>query len=255
MQNLMTISITILGDSSEEVLNTLRRPTQLEYSHNPSVRLINLQIKLVMLDLIRRTYLTVLEELEKQLRPNAPAQWAPAFCCIMILNMCAEMVQRTADARITSAMDDMAKSSNGRDKNGNKPSYEDSIHVSRMLDDHPISNATGLFHLINKTNKSREGMKREKAFNPIRDGLDDRTRADLDSSAEKLITDIRKIVTKHRKYILIIASLANTNAGDELESRAATPSFHGSSDPFKDHAKFRKRNSGRLVAAFLKSFL
>lgn len=199
MQYFVNKSITILRDSSEMVLNNLKRPTQLDYSHNPSVRLINLQIKHIMLGIITKTYAAVLEELEKLLRPKEPQLWAPTFCCIMILNMCAEMVQETTDFRIACAMDDMKKSPDGRDKNGNKPSQEESISVCRKLDSLPIANATATFHLMNRTKKVNSRRAQRKAYNPIRDQLDGKEAAELDPGVKELITRVCHIVTEHRE--------------------------------------------------------
>lgn len=200
MQYFMTKSVTILRDSSEDVLNSLPRPMEFEYSHNPHLRLVNIQIKHMMYSLIRETYLDVLEELEKELRPKDPALWAPTFCCIMILCMCAEMVQTTADFRIVNALDDKNKSTSGLDKNGNSPSRDDSIDVCRKLDDLPIANVASIFHLIYKTAKLRDGSKREESFNPIRDGLDIVRKAKLGQDVEEFVGRIHA-VTKDRECI------------------------------------------------------
>jgi hypothetical protein len=201
MQYFMTKSVTILRDSSEDVLNRLPRPTEFEYSHNPNLRLVNIQIKHMMCFLIRETYLDVLGELEKELRLRERTSWAPTFCCIMILCMCAEMVQTTTDFRVVNALDDKAKSTSGLDKNGNSPSRDDSIGVCRKLDDLPIASATSIFHLIYRTNKFRDGLKREESFKPIRDGLDTVRKAKLGQDVEEFVDRIHAVVSKHRECI------------------------------------------------------
>jgi hypothetical protein len=46
------------------------------------------------------------------------------------------------------------------------------------------------------------------------------------------------------------------NLGDEIDSRIAeNPNFDPNHDLLTNHMAFRKRNSGRLVSKFLKSFM
>lgn len=153
MQYFMMTSITILGDSSTEILNNRARPRQLEYTHNPSLRLVNIQIKHVMCILIKEMYLKILGELEKCLcEKNKLALWAPNFCCIMILCMCAEMVQTSTDLRTVNSLNERAKpSTRGLDANSKSPSRDESIEACRKIDDLPIASAMNTFHLVYKT--------------------------------------------------------------------------------------------------------
>ena len=222
MQYFMTKSITILRDLSGDVLNSLPRPTQLEYACNPNLRLINIQIKHEMYFLIRKTYLDVLEELDKQMRRKDPTLWAPTFCCIMILCMCAERVQTNTDFRILSGLDEEAaelvsssagldnnnSSSNNNNNNNNnnnssrtpRPSRDESIDVCRKLDNQPIASAISLFHMVYRTNKVRDSSKkREESFNPIRDGLEMVRKAKLGQDVEEFVSRIRAVVAEHRE--------------------------------------------------------
>jgi hypothetical protein len=45
-----------------------------------------------------------------------------------------------------------------------------------------------------------------------------------------------------------------TLRGDEIEKRAENPKWGLDLDLLADHYRFRRENSGRLVAKFLKSF-
>jgi hypothetical protein len=202
MQFFMTKSIVLLQDKSENVLKHLPGPIQLD-SQNPDLRLINIQLKHVMYSLIRETYVEVLEELEKDLRPKEPALWAPTFCCILILCMCAEMVQITSDFRVVNALDDMSKSTDGLDKNGNSASREDSIDVCRKLDDLPLASAESSFHLIYKTIKLKDGLKREQGFNPIRNRLDTVRKAKLDQDVEDFVGRIHAVVANHSECLSV----------------------------------------------------
>lgn len=193
----MTKTIMILEDSSEIVLDNLPRPYQLDYTHNPNVRLVNIQIKHVMCSLIQQTYFNVLEELEKILRPKEPRLWAPTFCGIVILCMCAELVQTTTDLRVVNALDDKADSPSGQDRNGNLPSRDDSIDACRRLDELPIASAINTFHWVSKNNKTRDGSKRDSSFNPIRDGVGTVRSAYLGQDVEDLVTRIHTVMKEH----------------------------------------------------------
>jgi len=198
MQFFITKSIVLLQDESENALKHLPGPVELN-SQNPDLRLINIQLKHVMYSMIRETYVEVLEELEKDLRLKGPALWAPTFCCILVLCMCAEMVQITSDLRVVNALDDMSKSTDGLDKNGNSASREDSIDVCRKLDDLPLASAESSFHLIYKTVKLKDGSKRDRGFNPIRDGLNTVRKAKLGKDVEDFVSRIQAVVVNHRE--------------------------------------------------------
>jgi hypothetical protein len=198
MQFFITKSVVLLQDESENVLKHLPGPVELD-SQNPDLRLINIQLKHEMYFLIRETYVDILEELEKGLLLKRPALWAQTFCCILILCMCAEMVQITSDFRVVNALDDMSKSPDGLDKNGNSASREDSIDVCRKLDDLPLASAESSFHLVYKMIKLKDGSKRERGFNPIRDGLDTVRKAKLGKDVEDFVSRIQAVMANHRE--------------------------------------------------------
>jgi len=201
--------------------------------------LINVQIKNIMYFLIRDTYLNVLDELEKDyLRPKDPASWTSAFCGVLVLCMCAEMVQINSDFRVVSALDDMSKSSDGLDKNGNSTTREDSIDVCLKLDDLAIASAVGSFHLVYRAIKFRDGPKLIQGFNPIRDGPGIVRRARLGQDVEDFVVSIQAAMAKHR---------------NELGEQVTTPTFRKFQNVLKDHNFLRKHNSGRLVSGFLRS--
>jgi hypothetical protein len=204
MQSFMSTSITLLRDSAAEILDSLPRPrpSQHLYTKNPSVYLVNIEVKIVMLSLMQETYLDILEELERALCHKGPALWAPTFCCIMILCMCAEIVQTTTDLRIVNSVDDKAKSATGPDKNDNSMSRDDSIAVCRRLDDLPIASAMNSFHLVYRTNKpTRDGSKRDDNFNPIAHEIDTKTKDKMSYRDQDFVARIRSIVNLHREYI------------------------------------------------------
>ncbi|PMD21377.1 hypothetical protein NA56DRAFT_125772 [Hyaloscypha hepaticicola] len=240
MQYFMTKTIVLLPEESKEALKHLPAPNEIN-TQKPNLRMINIQIKHVMFHLLRGTYIEVLDELEKGLRSKDLKVWAPIFCCILILCMCAEMVQITSDHRVVCALDEMSKSRDGKDKNGHKASRDDSFDVCRKLDDLPIASAQSSFHVIYKTIKLKDGSKREQGFNPVRDGLDAVRKAELGLDVEGFVGRILDVVAKHK---------------NKLNHEATIPSLNRLQDDFlEDHSIFRKHNSGRLVSIFLQSML
>lgn len=197
----MTSSITILRDSSVEVLNNLPRPRQLEYTHNPSLRLVNIQIKHVMYILIKDMYLKILDELEKGLcEKNKLALWAPSFCGIMILCMCAEMVQTSTDLRVVNSLDERNKlSTSGLDASNKSLSRDESIEACRKIDDLPIATVMDTFHFVYKARK--HSSKKKESFNFVCNGLDAITQFKLGRDVEELVDRIRNIVATHREFI------------------------------------------------------
>jgi hypothetical protein len=200
MQFFMTKTIVLLREESQKILQHLPTPMELNIQ-TPNLRMINIQIKHVMYSLIRDKYREVLEELEDNLRPKDLTLWAPNFCCILILCMCAEMVQITSDYRVVCALDDMLRSSDGLDRNGNRPSRVDSLNVCRELDELALASAESNFHVIYKSIRLKEGPNREQGFNPIRNGVDVVRKAKLDREMEERVEEfvvrIHDVVAKY----------------------------------------------------------
>lgn len=184
-------------DEAERMPEGILGPT--EFTEKPNVRLINIQIKNVMLTLIRETYLAVLDELDKDIRSQDCTNWVSNFSCILVLCMCTEMVQVTSDFRVINSLEEISESSNRLDKNGNSASREDSINVCRQLDERLISTATSSFHLIYRFIKRKNGSKLVQGFNPIRDGVDIISKANVGHDVELFAHRIRSLLNKHSK--------------------------------------------------------
>ncbi|CAG8974611.1 hypothetical protein HYALB_00004409 [Hymenoscyphus albidus] len=196
MQYFMATSLVVSPNYSARNMNG-----PLTYdSRSPNLRMVNRQLKHVMLELLQDTYTEVLDELENQFRqkPNKYKLWAPSFSAILVLNMCTEMVQINTDFRIVNAVSDMQKSPTGLDRNGNKASREASENLCRELDDKALRSAESGFHLVyNKQSKLKDGSKSDRAFNPIRDGENVVKKEKLGESVEKFVKNVRNIVHKH----------------------------------------------------------
>lgn len=203
MQYFMTKSVS-LERFSESALKNQYGPLEFNI-FCPNLCIVNDQIKIIMASLIRETYTEVLEGLDKYLRPKEQRLWTPTFCCILILCMCAEMVETNTDLRVVHALRDLPTSPNGLDQKGNKVSREESIEVCRQLDDSAIRSAETGFHILySKASKLKDGSIRDHAFNPIRNGVEIVKKAKLGRHVEEFVRDIREIVEKHRKYFLYI---------------------------------------------------
>jgi hypothetical protein len=191
MQYFMGVGITILKDSQEIIMKRLRNPMQYAYAPKVICRLINMQIKQIMYTLIKNTYTEVLGGLEKLLiKPTR--SWATSFCVIMILRMCAEMVQRTTDARIISRLDNQDFSQ----------SRNDSIGIIRKLDDFPITYISGIFHAAFKTKKARKRKAQEERLNPPQGKTKDtNNESQAEHPTRRLIETIRSIMAKYGLYI------------------------------------------------------
>lgn len=195
----MTKSVTLGPGFSEGALKNKYGPLEFNVL-SPNLCVVNDQIKTVMASLIRETYTEVLEELEKCLRPRDRRLWTPTFCCILILCMCAEMVETNTDLRVVHKIRDVSQSPDGLDQNVNKVSREESIEVCRRLDDVAIRGAESGFHILySKATKLKDGSVRDHGFNPIRDGVDIVKNANLGRNVEVFVRDIRVIVEKHRR--------------------------------------------------------
>lgn len=200
MQYFMSRSIALSKTSSAEILNKLQRPMRVQYEPTRNSRLINIQLRSIMSTLIENTYLTVLENLERRILTKQFGEWATGFCAIMILRMCAEIVQTTADLRIVNAMDDRDNSTIRLDKHANVPSRKFTIEVAESLEQLPIAGATDLFHLVYKTNRPKDGGQRKQGFNPIRDGPDNEQQTQLGKSATEFVRRLQSVLRRHRMY-------------------------------------------------------
>jgi hypothetical protein len=85
--------ITIADGSGEEAFHSLQMPMKLLYDLSSTSQLLNRQLKHTMFVLLKETTRRVLENLEKELRSRTRASWAPCFCVILILCICAEELQ------------------------------------------------------------------------------------------------------------------------------------------------------------------
>jgi len=174
----------------------------------------------------------VLEELQAELRRKSKGLWATLFCVIIILSMCMEAVQLAIDGFIVQGL--LRKDATGT----SSESRADGFQIGRRLDHLLFGDCLDIFHMIYRSGKFEKESTR-KTFNPIRDGINVDTSKGIDKETVQLANDIRRIMSDHH---------------EEIEEKSRNPTWGCEENPLVDHYRFRRQNSGRLVAKFLKSF-
>jgi hypothetical protein len=142
-----------------------------------------------MLVLLQETTRQVLEDLEKELKSRTKASWAPCFCVISILCICAEELQVAVDGFAVHQMLNKDRT--------NPMSREDGVEISRRLDDLLYRDCANLFHAIYKSRRPKSGQRNERGFNPIRDGVDVDEEEGLTQAMHDLLEEIREILANH----------------------------------------------------------
>jgi hypothetical protein len=235
--------------SADAAINCLNRPTRLPYNRTLTSKVITLQIKQVMHKLVRGQTSELLGWLQTTMCSNNPRKgdWASSFCAILILCMCAEMVQSATDLKTVHMM-----SEEGYIKLSRAKSMEECREM-------PISYFIGLFHSIFRSFQRTGIRKNERGFNPIRDGLTVGNKKDLEEPITQLVDDILHILAEHGSYLLTFTSRWSKNhTENEIGYRVKEPSLDYNPDDLSDllarHLTFREKNSGKLVSRFLLSF-
>jgi hypothetical protein len=181
--------ITITNGSGEEAFNGLQIPMKLLYDLSSTSQLLNRQLKHTMLVLLQETTRQVLESLEKELRSRTKVSWAPCFCVILILCICAEELQVAVDGFTVHKI--LSKD------RMNRISREDGVEISRRLDDLLYRDCANLFHGIHRSRRPKTGQRYEHSFNPIRDGVHVNEEEGLTQAMHDLVEEIREILAIH----------------------------------------------------------
>jgi hypothetical protein len=174
-------------ETAREALQRLRSPVQLPYVRDLSPKLITRQVKHEIYILVREKTEEVLQGLEKELTKAKKGSWGNCFCVIMLLCMCAEMVQVQADLKVVYEL--------SNNLGGPNLSRGTSIDVCRNLDTRPIWQCMAMFHKIYRSDKRNTNHKMERAFNPLRDGIRTDSKEGVDEPMLNLVRDIRRVVS------------------------------------------------------------
>lgn len=183
--------LTITNGSGREAFDGLRSPPLLDYDFRLTSKLLNRQLKSAMYLLMQETTREVLGGLEKLLKRRTKASWAPCFCTLLILCICAEELQV--------AVDGFALHKITRNDKTNFISREDGVETSRKLDDLLYGDCKTLFHGIYKSHKPKQGQRAEQLFNPIRDGMKVDGEEGMTPAMNDLVEDIVKVLDIHGK--------------------------------------------------------
>ena len=145
-------------------------------------RVLNRQIKHSMQLILSETTRKVLHDLEKQLRLRSKAAWVPCFSCVILLCICIEEIIIAIDGFVLH-----------KNTDNHVPTFNESdmMQSIRRLEDFFIDLKT-LFHEIYRSAKDRTGPKNERAFNPVRDGIDVDEAEDLTEDMRTLVKDIHR---------------------------------------------------------------
>jgi hypothetical protein len=191
MHYFMGRGLVIVESSGLEARQNILSFPDIAYDVGVPSRVLSRQLKHVMHLLLQEITRDVLRDLEKELRTRSKASWAPCFCTILLLSICAEEVQASVDGFAVHS---------SRGKAGKRAiSRGDGIEISRRLDDLLFADCKVLFHSIYRSGKGSFGQKNETGFNPVRDEFQIDERKGLTQEMCDLVEDIQGILDIHGK--------------------------------------------------------
>jgi len=212
IQHFMSRTLFLTDSSASLVCRELGVPS----STHMFSRLLERQIKCVMLKIQSELLKETLDQLEKCLRSRTVDSWPTSFAVILLLCICAEEMQTAAISAVTTEVADGAT----------PPAATDATRACIDVEEVVASRLQPLFHDIYKTQKEP----REGGFNPLRDGpLDER----LGRDETRAVKEFQQLMRDSSAEIEMLNKPADFQASPE---------------------EFEKKNWGRLVSQFLLSF-
>jgi hypothetical protein len=188
MHYFLNEKLLFTDETAEKALRRLRSPAPLPYMRDLSPKLITRQVKYEMYTLLLEKTKDVLKGLEKQLKKSKKGSWADCFSVVMLLCMCAEMVQVATDLKVVHDL---------RSNQGDPSlSRGTTIDACRKLDNLPIKQCMWMFHTVYKSQRRNSSHKLERAFNPLRDGIQIDAAEGVGEPMVNLVKEICQIV-KH----------------------------------------------------------
>ncbi|CZR65269.1 uncharacterized protein PAC_15169 [Phialocephala subalpina] len=234
----MSTGVRYTHTSFSAVAGSIKNPPFQNITSRLVSRLLNRQLKYAVNEVMKRETASLLEELQRELYSKKKSAWATTFCVILILCICMEEVQTAMEGLVLHL----------REHPGSANADEDEvITVCRRLDDLPFAHMCELFHMAFKTHKIGDmssGKRKRKSsttgFNPLRGEMIERNESDgFGKEAVELIGEIQTIMKELDSHI---------------KAASETPDFRSGAECLDSHLKFMTRNSGRLIATFLRSF-
>jgi hypothetical protein len=204
-----------------------------------SSRLLNRQLKHITFKLCRQLAFKALSKLEKAVRSRDKGFWPIYFASMILLCSTIEHDQILLNAHIQTARAAQPDMMVGMEEEPQKACQE--------LEDGPCAQLTHLFHALYRTGKRDSG-----GLNPFRDEFELNAEKHFDAPAMAMIREIKKNVFEKGEFpffLFCMSAVANNSTAELLKERDKPLVLDMRPEDFA------KRNSGRLVARFLLSFL
>jgi hypothetical protein len=206
-----------------------------------SSRLLNRQLKHITFKLCRQLAHKFLSKLEKAVRSRDKGFWPIYFASMILLCSTIEHDQILLNAHIQTA-----RAANQLSGIGTRMD-EEPLKACQELEDGPCAQLTHLFHALYRTGKRDSG-----GLNPFRDEFELNAEKHFDSASMGMIREIKKNIFDKgglSPLTRLILVLVLTLLAELLRERDKSLVLDMRPEDFA------KRNSGRLVAKFLLSFL
>jgi hypothetical protein len=158
-------------------------------------RLLDLQIKCILLKVMRPLAVHALEDLERCVRTRIKTSWPDSFSAILSLCLFIEELQiiAVAGSTIQSTAEQQP------------PSKDAIFNTCRELEQSPFQIVTDIFHGIYRTSKENDGVgKGDKGFNPLGQSLTGAKQSSqnfgLDKPAGDMIRDFGQMISNSCEY-------------------------------------------------------
>ena len=184
----MTVELHMRPDSARRALVSLPEPFELPYEATLVSPFVSRPVKHELYMMLLETTKSLLADLEKELQQRDNAVWAPCFCVIVILCICAERTQIDTDRNIIYAIQKHGAESTASRRTG--------IDHCRKLEDYLMSRCVNMFHEFRRSRQPKGDKKPQRGFNPLRDGLDISIGEGLDQATVALIIEVQRLLTE-----------------------------------------------------------
>ena len=213
-------------------------------SSSTSSRLLNRQLKSALQEVSKSFAHMSFSGLEKSLRSRNATHWGASFCAMIVLCLCLENLQMSADMFAAFAPFNFGLAG--------KWSRDHSRKACRDIEKNAFEKLTELFHEAFKSKGARKD-----AFNPLRALYEGKGISNLDQATTEMLMSICSIIRNYGELPLKILRTTLT-AWEDIRKLAGHPllaNLPDHDDPrLVASAKIKENGEGRLVARFLCSF-
>jgi hypothetical protein len=230
--------VLLTPESADELISSMTRSPTLPYKREVlTCKLINLQIKTVMLDIVQELVAEILAGLQealnlekgslkvkKNMSNEQKLAWLNSLCTVLVLCICTEAIQVLNDAH---AVGELRKS---------RHLYKSRKELYKETEVMVYRHVVGHF----------ENFYRNAKFNAF---LSEGLRMD---ERDKRVPSDR--IAKMKKFVGVTKGLMQEYK-QCMQQKAPEPEFHELPDILTGHMALRRRNSGRYIALFLWEYL